>query len=77
MNDVAPSIVYETPPVWIRLPKDGRECRHFGFSRTSYYRLIKSGAISSVCVRDPGKLKGVRLINYESVRLYLEGLETP
>ena len=70
----APAIVYETPPVWIRLPKDGRECRHFGFSRTGYYDLIKRGAISSKCVKEPGKLKGVRLINYQSVKSYIEGL---
>ena len=73
--EVAPRIVYEAPPMWIRPPKDGGLCRHFGLSRSAYYRLIKAGTIASVCVRDPGKLKGVRLIKYESVRKYLEGLE--
>lgn len=75
MNDgIALSKVYETPPVWIRLPKDGRECRHFGFSRTGYYGLMKAGLIESKSVLLPGKLKGVRLISYESVRAYIESL---
>ena len=65
---IAPAVVYELvcEPVWIRPPKAGRECRHFGFSRTGYYDLIKRGHIASKCVKDPGKLKGVRLINYQS-----------
>jgi hypothetical protein len=71
---IAPSVVYETPPVWIRPPKAGRICRHFGFSRTGYYDLIKRGHIASKCVKDPGKLKGVRLINYQSVKNYIESL---
>jgi hypothetical protein len=71
---VAPKVVYEAPPVWIRLPKDGTYCRWFGISRTGYYDLMKAGLIETRSVRAPGKLSGVRLISYESVRSYIEGL---
>lgn len=64
-----------TPPVYIRLPKEGKWCPHFGLSRDFYYKLIREGAIQSrVLKHSPDAARGVRLIDYASVKAYLDGL---
>ena len=42
-----------------------------GFGRSHVYNLIDTGAIRSVCLRQKGKSKGVRLISVESLRSYI------
>ena len=76
-KEAAPPTVCEHPPVWIRLPKNGGQCRHFGFSRTSYYDLMREGLIAYKVVRQRGKLRGVRLINYQSVLHFVAALPDP
>lgn len=56
---------------WMRLPTKGRDPL-FGLTRSHYYNLIASGAIKSSCIRRPGTLTGVRLVNVQSVRDYIE-----
>ena len=56
---------------WMRLPTRGRD-PIFGLTRPWYYSAIKAGAIRSSCLRRPGALTGVRLVNVASVRQYIE-----
>ena len=56
---------------WMRLPTKGRD-PIFGLTRAFYYALIERGAIRSACLRRRGALTGVRLVNVESVRSYIE-----
>lgn len=61
-------------PVWIRPPKAGGD-RWTGLSRAKLYELISSGKIRSVAIREPGKLRGSRLINLASVLEFIVSCE--
>jgi hypothetical protein len=68
-------------PVWVRAPKSGPEF-FSGFSRSALYEAWKNGEIRSVSVRQPGKLRGLRLFDLESILNYIErsaanGVEVP
>lgn len=56
---------------WIRLPTRGR-CPCTGLTRPHLYQLIRSGKIKTACLRQPGKLTGVRLIWLPSVLAFIE-----
>lgn len=53
-------------PVWIRSPKSGPE-HYVGFTRAKLYELAGDGKIRSVSIREPGKVKGVRLFHLGSI----------
>ena len=55
-------------PEWLR-PADVKP--FCGFGRSHVYNLIDTGAIRSVCLRQKGKSKGVRLISVDSLRSYI------
>lgn len=74
--EIPAQIVNQIRPEWLRLPGVGENCPYFGLTRDVYYRLIREGKIRSVSLRDRGKLRGVRLISYDSVSEYLAGLAT-
>ena len=59
---------------WIR-PGDVR--RSFGIGRASCYNLIRDGKLRSVCIRQPGRAFGMRLVNVESLRAYITASEKP
>lgn len=59
----------ETKPEFIR-PGDAR--RIFGVSRPMVYQWIKAGNIESKVLRQRGKLTGIRLIPYDSIKAYIE-----
>lgn len=53
-------------PCWIRSPKGGPE-HYTGFSRAKLYELAGDAKIRSVSIREPGKVKGVRLFHLGSI----------
>ena len=55
-------------PEWLRIPD---ATRLFGLSRSKLYELISDRRVRSFCLRERNKLKGVRLINYDSLSEYL------
>jgi len=74
-SQVMDGLKTSTAPVYIRLPKEGKWCPHFGLSRDQYYKLIREGAISSRVLKcRPDAATGIRLIDYASVKAYLDGL---
>lgn len=56
---------------WIRLPVRGY-CPHTGLSRAHYYRWITAGKIKSANLRQPGHLRGVRVVWLPSVLAEIE-----
>jgi len=53
-------------PVWVRAPKRGREF-YSGCSRPKLYEWRGKGFIHSVSIREPGRIKGVRLFHLASI----------
>lgn len=59
-----------TAPVeFVRIPE---AVRRFGISRSAIYCLIAENRIKSHCLRRIGNKTGSRLINAESLRLFIE-----
>ncbi|HEY3897961.1 MAG TPA: helix-turn-helix domain-containing protein [Chthoniobacter sp.] len=56
-------------PEWLRIPE---AMRIFGLGRSALYELIAGGKIQSTPLRKPGAKRGIRLIRYDSLALYLE-----
>jgi hypothetical protein len=46
--------------------------RRFGIRRSTAYELINAGKIKSVAVRKKGTRSGIRLIDFGSVRTFLQ-----
>lgn len=68
-------------PEWLRLPAPGGRCPYTGLSRSTLYELTIPGPanegippVKSVVLRKRGALRGIRLINYDSLMSYLAGL---
>ena len=69
------------PPSYIRLPKWGGRCPHTGLTRTALDQLTRPQPINnfkppvrSKILKVTGQKSGVKLIDYRSLRIYLDGL---
>ena len=65
-------------PEWIRLPRGGNPEPHTGLSRAKINQLVLPCAqngfkpqVRSVSLRDPGAVKGCRLIHLASLLAYI------
>jgi predicted DNA-binding transcriptional regulator AlpA len=56
---------------WIRLPSTGY-CPFTGLSRSGYYRAIARGAIKSANIKQPGEVRGIRVVWLPSALAYVE-----
>ena len=72
--DAAPATVINLRPEWLRIPD---AVRLYGIGRSSLYELIAAGSIKSVCLRQRGSTRGIRLISADSLARYIEGLVEP
>ena len=63
-----------TLPVWVRAPKRGHEF-YSGCSRPKLYEWAGINYIRSVSIREPGRIKGVRLFHLASIRAFIEQCE--
>jgi hypothetical protein len=61
-------------PVWVRAPKRGHEF-YSGCSRPKLYEWAGKNYIRSVSIREPGRIKGVRLFHLASILAFIEGWE--
>jgi hypothetical protein len=61
-------------PVWVRAPKRGHEF-YSGCTRPKLYEWAGKGFIRSVSIREPGKIKGVRLFHLASILSFIERCE--
>lgn len=62
-------------PVWVRAPKQGHEF-YSGCTRAKLYEWAGKGFIRSVSIREPGKIKGVRLFQLASILAFIERCES-
>jgi hypothetical protein len=61
-------------PVWVRAPKRGHEF-YSGCSRPKLYEWAGKNFIRSVSIREPGRIKGVRLFHLASILGFIEQCE--
>jgi hypothetical protein len=61
-------------PVWVRAPKCGHEF-YSGCTRPKLYEWAAKGFIRSVSIREPGRIKGVRLFHLASILAFIERCE--
>ena len=61
-------------PVWVRAPKRGPEF-YSGCTRPKLYEWAAKGYIRSTSIREPGKIKGVRLFHLQSILDFIERRE--
>lgn len=59
-------------PVWLRVPA---AMRVSGLSRQQIFAGIANGTIRSKHLKRPGAMKGIRLIQFDSLMAFIEGLE--
>jgi hypothetical protein len=57
-------------PRWLRIPS---AVKYSGLSRSRLYELLGQGRIKSICLNKA--LRGVRLVDRESVDLFMESLQ--
>ena len=55
--------------VWDRLPNKGYYC---GFSRPYIYQLMHAGKVKTALIKQPGRIRGIRLVWRPSVLAYIE-----
>ena len=63
------SVQSQQRPEWIRM--DAAE-KLFGISRSKLYELISNRKIKSFCLRERNKVKGIRLLSFDSICEFLE-----
>jgi hypothetical protein len=60
-------------PRWLRIPS---AVKYSSLSRSRLYELIAEGSIKSICLKSHrDALRGVRLVDRESVDLFMERLQ--
>ena len=60
-------------PRWLRIPSAVKYC---GLSRSRLYELLAQGRIKSICLKSHNNaLRGVRLVDKESIDLFMESLQ--
>jgi hypothetical protein len=60
-------------PRWLRIPS---AVKYSGLSRSRLYELLAKGRIWSICLRSRrDALRGVRLVDRESIDLFMESLQ--
>lgn len=57
-------------PEWVRVPD---AVKLFGIKRSKLYELIAAGRIKSREIKERGKVRGIRLISYDSLNEFIEG----
>ena len=55
--------------VWDRLPGKGS---YFGMSRPYVYQLINRGTVKTALIKQPGRVRGIRLVWRPSVLAFIE-----
>ena len=71
----------DTVPAYIRLPKSGSADAHTGLSRSALDLLVRPQPgndfrppVKSKMLKMTGEKRGIVLIDYRSLRIYLDGL---
>jgi hypothetical protein len=75
------TITNSAKPEWLRLPAPGNRCPFTGLSRSTLNELTIPGPtngglppVKSVVLRKRGAIRGIRLINFDSLMDYISSL---
>lgn len=75
--------ITDYPPDFVRLPGEKTRCPRTGLSRRTINELILPNErnqfrpkVRSYVLRQPGSQRGIRLIDYASLRAYITGNQT-
>lgn len=60
---------------WTRLPAPLARDKLTGLSRTSLNEAIERGDVKAITVRQPGAVRGIKLVNVASLRAWLARLD--
>lgn len=78
---LSPTELETAAPAYIRLPKWGQRCPHTGLTRTALDQLTRPQnandfrpPVKSKILKMTGQKSGVKLIDFRSLRTYLDGL---
>ena len=66
-------------PIWAPRPEwvsVNQACQWGGFSKGLLYSWLNKGLIRNVALRERGRIKGKRLISFDSLREFLESRAT-
>lgn len=63
-------------PEFVRMPTNNRLCPYTGLSRSFLYGLATEGKIRTISLRRRGTMRGVRLIDLDSLLTYIRCMET-
>ena len=69
MNNLPSSNLTDVPLEWAKVHV---AAKRFSISRSGLYELMSAGKIKTRCLRKAGNTRGLRLINVESLRSYIE-----
>ena len=76
-----PASQIDLRPEWLRLPRSRSKCPYSGLSRSTLNQLVLpcpandgKPPVRSVVVRQRGALRGIRLINFDSLMTHLNAL---
>ena len=76
-------IANQRDPEFIRLPKTGTLCPYTGLTRSKMNELVlpcpqndHKPPVKSVCLRQRGAVKGVRLVSFDSLITFIRKQET-
>jgi hypothetical protein len=59
-------------PAFTRFPRPGFRDPFSGFCRSQMFEAVKSGRVKSYSIKKPGTSRGVRVIDCDSLRAYIE-----
>jgi hypothetical protein len=59
-------------PAFTRVPRPGFRDPFSGFCRSQMFEAVKSGRVKSYSIKKPGTSRGVRVIDCDSLRAYIE-----
>jgi hypothetical protein len=62
------SCIQAPAPGWLRLPD---AVAYSGIGKRTLYKAITEGQVKSVCVRQNGRAKGIRLVNLQSLESWI------
>ena len=68
-----PNAESSLPREWLRVQE---ACEYSRLSKPLLYRLMNRGLIRNVSLRERGRVRGARLISFDSLRQYLESRAT-
>lgn len=73
LKTASPADLSLPPREWLRVAE---ALKWTGWSKPTLYTLINNGKVKSVSLRQRGQVRGTRLVNFDSLRSFLNSIAT-